>query len=820
MRIATCLTGLALSFGACASPEATRETASTVTEVIGGREDVVSSQGPDGAGDTTQTDAADTADTAPPEAIPVPTPGPEAPPVLSDLTPWFAGAAFQPALAAYDAGRPLDAVAVLDTWVSAHPEDPRQRPARFFAAWILAELGDAPPPAGAPAPTLGDVDVRQAAADRFAQLVTDWPVLGEFAALREAELRLALGDPDKARLALAKVGDDAAFIGRVLALESQVAGADGRTKVLERLEAAAKKTPERLLPESWAMLAELRTSTPGGPRADLARVELVSRFPTHALGQAALQALSGVKLSGAERLRIAKGLFEAWRFEAMRGVLAPLIAAKKADPEACEAWVLAGRAAERKKKDDKDALDKAFALYEKALACHGEVRADATFLAGRARVGTNPKEGRKLLEAHAKEFPNRSTADDALLLLAETEKKPKAATKALLNTLRRYPQGDMADSVAWDLVGPHIEARDWKKALEALDQVLRLVPDDIPGRHPGRFRYWRGRALWELGQKDEALVAWRTVFEKHPLSWYALLANARLAAADPEAAKALVPASPETPPTTPAVPEKLWQDRHFRLAVEWSRLAGASYDRPSPLLPWVDAELDAVAPAVRPTDWAWTRVAVQQLGGGYPPSIRTARTLEATTELAFPVGLAALPWKLAYPRPYVDLVTRWAKTRAIDPNWVWSIMRVESNFDPTAVSWANAIGLMQIILPTAKSLARDTPHAPTRENLMRPAVAIELGTKYLEKLLGRHKVIPLASAGYNAGGGAVSKWRKQFGDVDLDEFVERIPYREANLYAKSVTQTLARYLWLYQGELLALDLRPIGAPEAAAAPTE
>jgi soluble lytic murein transglycosylase len=127
---------------------------------------------------------------------------------------------------------------------------------------------------------------------------------------------------------------------------------------------------------------------------------------------------------------------------------------------------------------------------------------------------------------------------------------------------------------------------------------------------------------------------------------------------------------------------------------------------------------------------------------------------------------------------------------------------------------------MQIILPTAKSLARDTPHAPTRENLMRPAVAIELGTKYLEKLLGRHKVIPLASAGYNAGGGAVSKWRKQFGDVDLDEFVERIPYREANLYAKSVTQTLARYLWLYQGELLALDLRPIGAPEAAAAPTE
>jgi soluble lytic murein transglycosylase len=121
-------------------------------------------------------------------------------------------------------------------------------------------------------------------------------------------------------------------------------------------------------------------------------------------------------------------------------------------------------------------------------------------------------------------------------------------------------------------------------------------------------------------------------------------------------------------------------------------------------------------------------------------------------------------------------------------------------------------------LPTAQNLARGTEHAPTRENLMRPAVAIELGTKFLARLLGRHKVVPLASAGYNAGGGAVAKWRKQFGNVDIDEFVERIPYREAHLYAKSVTQTLARYRWLYEGELFTLDLQPVGAPDAAAAP--
>ncbi len=210
----------------------------------------------------------------------------------------------------------------------------------------------------------------------------------------------------------------------------------------------------------------------------------------------------------------------------------------------------------------------------------------------------------------------------------------------------------------------------------------------------------------------------------------------------------------------------------------------------------------------------------QQLGGGFPRSMRLARTLEAGAQLPFPVGLAALPWKLAYPRPFLTQVTHWASERTLDPYWIWSVMRVESNFDPEAVSWANAFGLMQIIMPTAKNLARDTEHEATRENLMRPEVAIELGTKYLQRLLGRHKIVPLASAGYNAGGGAVAKWRKQFGNVDIDEFVERIPYREAHLYAKSVTQTLARYRWLYEGKLLALDLTPVGSPDAAAAATE
>jgi len=768
---------LMLVVPACASPEARRD------------KPTADERGPEAPGDVAETPA------LVPPPPPAPSPGPDAPPVLEALAPWFGDAPLAQAYAAWLAEDFGAAVPVFETFAADRPNDPRALPAAFMASWVLA----ATDPSGA--------------ASRFEHLADAWPLMADIALLRAAELYAQVGAVEPALATLARLPADTVHAGRALSLRARLLASreGGRAAARAVLEDAARADPAALLPESWDELAALRDADGDDALADAARLELAVRHPATDLGEKARDALTISELSGEQRVRLGRALFDVGRYQAMRGVIGGLRAPKAA---ACEAWILLGRAAERKKKDDDQALVKAYGFYDKALGCEGAPRADATFLAGRIRIATHPKEGRKLLQAHAEEFPDRSTADDALLLLAESETRPKKAVKALLQTLRRYPQGDMADAVAWDLVGPHVEKRRWKSVLDTTTQVLEIAPDDVPGRHPGRYRYWRGRALWELGRQDEARAEWRTVFTRHPLSWYAVLSRSRLADAD-----GLVPALPaEVGPPDLRVSAPLWRDVHFRRAVEWARLSGARYDRTSPFLAMIDAELERVDKAARPDGdaWAWTRVAVQQLGGGFPRSMRLARSLEATRDLPFPVGLDALPWKLAYPRPFSEHVTRWATERTLDPHWIWSVMRVESNFDPEAVSWANAIGLMQIILPTAKFLSKDTAHEPTRDNLMRPEVAVELGTKYLQRLLDRHKVVPLASAGYNAGGGAVAKWRRQFGDVEVDEFVERIPYREAHLYAKSVTQTLARYLWLYQGELLALDLSPVGSPDTQA----
>jgi soluble lytic murein transglycosylase len=119
-------------------------------------------------------------------------------------------------------------------------------------------------------------------------------------------------------------------------------------------------------------------------------------------------------------------------------------------------------------------------------------------------------------------------------------------------------------------------------------------------------------------------------------------------------------------------------------------------------------------------------------------------------------------------------------------------------FWTTIESFANAVGLMQLILPTARLTARRFRIKVDRAALRRPAINIKLGTSYLGFLRRVHRgVLPLIIASYNAGDGAVKRWLRRYRGLSLDEFVERIPYRETRRYTKRVLATLFAYTVLY-----------------------
>ena len=82
--------------------------------------------------------------------------------------------------------------------------------------------------------------------------------------------------------------------------------------------------------------------------------------------------------------------------------------------------------------------------------------------------------------------------------------------------------------------------------------------------------------------------------------------------------------------------------------------------------------------------------------------------------------------------------------------------------------------------------------------MFQPDLNIDLGTRYLNELLGRFGGDVLkAVAAYNGGEAAVEKWQRRFAGLEPDEFVESISYRETRDYVKRVVTNYRTYRQLY-----------------------
>ncbi len=163
------------------------------------------------------------------------------------------------------------------------------------------------------------------------------------------------------------------------------------------------------------------------------------------------------------------------------------------------------------------------------------------------------------------------------------------------------------------------------------------------------------------------------------------------------------------------------------------------------------------------------------------------------------LGGARELWMYNYPQAYEKNVSSYAKRFNVSESLVLAIMRAESHFNSEAYSPVGARGLMQIMPYTATQISRLLGEDGVGDqDLLIPEVNIRLGSRYLSRLQKKFQdQVPLVAAGYNAGPHRVYSWLNTFGTLDMDEFIEHVPFVETRNYMKKVVRNYAIYNALY-----------------------
>ena len=301
---------------------------------------------------------------------------------------------------------------------------------------------------------------------------------------------------------------------------------------------------------------------------------------------------------------------------------------------------------------------------------------------------------------------------------------------------------------------------------------------------------------------SSALTAWEDLARGHPQHYYGLLSLWRLGLYAPTRARSIqseVQALRSSTtdrargPSRFLVDRKLWEHSSLQRALEWIR-AGLGQEA----TPWVLEALNRDDEE----DWdegslVFAAQLLLQAGSPYHSHNLLRRSYRRVHPPYTPAQQTS--YRLAFPLAFHPQIAQATQEFDWNPLVFQGLVREESAFQPEVVSWAGAIGLSQLMWPTAKEVwGRMGRKGLQRELLNDPRTNIEVGTYFFNTLMGRWKGhLPLAIASYNAGGGAVSKWVKARGELELDAWVETIPYDQTRHYVKRVLGSYQTYWLLY-----------------------
>lgn len=641
--------------------------------------------------------------------------------------------------------------------------------------------------------------------------------LAAYARLRAAQSAAKLGQWDVVLDRLSKVPEDFPLASERLVGEAEARAAKGDragAAALWRRMLAADSFGPRWVDTSAKLATALLDGVLGDPKAEAKEAyELATRIVVSApkfdaaQGATALRAraaalLQNASFSAALTVEESAKQVQSWldAGEATRAAQAANEAvAKVPAPVPCKLALVRAQAIARTKQSSDAAWGEAI------TACDGQPeQATAFYGGGKAASGKRPDEARARFAKLEERFPKNRLADDARLfgaVLARDAGDVERFASMLLALPDDYPDGDMRAEALFKVALERLRTGDARGAVAPLERTLTL---GLAPRHASvaRATYFLGRARAELGDVAGARERYVTVVREQPLSFFMLLAYARLAEVNADdAARVLEEAMTQGRDE----PRRTARDLDEGGMARAARLMEVGE---------IDVAKKEVARAGLKEGGELSALVGQlfEKVGAFDAGVALARKADLLSR--YPNERWRSAWEAAYPRAHEDLVRPEAAKNGIPVSLAWGIMREESAFAVEVKSSANAYGLMQLIVPTAKLVAQGTGLPFDEAGLKRADVNVTLGTKLLGQLrvsLGDARV--LAPAAYNAGAGALGRWRDARKGEPFDLFVEEIPYEETRNYVKKVLSSQAVYAMLYDRSELEETLRlPAKAP--------
>lgn len=359
----------------------------------------------------------------------------------------------------------------------------------------------------------------------------------------------------------------------------------------------------------------------------------------------------------------------------------------------------------------------------------------------------------------------------ALLDLARAgEGAPSATT---LDAYRRYrlAAGMEADPLA--LLREGWAAYDLGKRADAEAAFARaLARADAPDGVKVTATYWKARLAEAAGRAGEARAGYTAIADTFSNHYYGALAAKRLGrplASAPTAIGAV------------ADPSSIGAAGRW-LAAARALVSVGLWDEAAPCYRTVIARSRGNAPAIALEAASAARDAAA-LADAVGIAQDATGDRDRTRVEDIPRGL----WRLLYPAPSAEALSRAASGAGLDPNLVAAVALQESAFNPLAVSSAGARGLLQVMPAVGAELARAAGIARfDPSDLFDPATNLKLGCAHLSDYRRRFQSIPQALAAYNGGPSRVERWTLPEGRDDDERFVERIPIPETRLYVKRV----------------------------------